>query len=78
MTPPPPTPSPGDAQDMCKWYPVCPMKRFYERGRIDASWVETYCFGDNRQCVRYQMEETRRYHPDNMLPDGNIDERLEG
>jgi len=24
----------------CKWYPVCPMKRFYEAGKIDKKWID--------------------------------------
>ncbi len=60
----------------CRWYPVCPMKRFYESGRLDRSWIERYCRGDNLSCVRFQMEERGEYHPDNMLPDGSIDASL--
>lgn len=61
----------------CKWYQVCPMKRYYENGEIDKKWVENYCFGDNKSCIRYQMEAEGKYHPDNMLPDGTIDKSLE-
>lgn len=60
----------------CKWYPVCPMRKFYEEGRLDKKWVELYCKGDWESCVRYQMEERGEYHPDWMLPDGTIDEGL--
>ncbi|MBW2039586.1 MAG: uracil-DNA glycosylase [Deltaproteobacteria bacterium] len=60
----------------CTWYPVCPMKRFYEEGKLSKEWVELYCKGDWEGCVRYQMEETGEPHPDWMLPDGSIDERL--
>ena len=28
----------------CKWYNVCPMKIFYENGRIDSQWGEDYCY----------------------------------
>lgn len=62
----------------CKWYPVCPMKRFYEQGRLAESWVKDYCHGDWQKCRRYEMEERGQYHPDNMLPDGSIDETLPG
>ena len=61
----------------CKWYPVCPMKRFYEKGKLDKKWIELYCKGDWGNCVRYQMEEEGRLHPDWMLPDGSLDERLQ-
>jgi len=60
----------------CKWYPVCPMKRFYEQGKLDKKWIELYCKGDWESCVRYQMEEKGKVHPDWMLPDGTLDERL--
>lgn len=29
----------------CRWYPVCPMRKFYKRGLLDPSWVELYCKG---------------------------------
>ncbi|MBN1612948.1 MAG: uracil-DNA glycosylase [Deltaproteobacteria bacterium] len=64
--------------DMCKWYPMCPMKRFYEQGQLDKRWIDTYCFGDHEKCVRYRMEEAGEPHPDNMLPDGRTDPRLPG
>jgi uracil-DNA glycosylase len=59
-------------KEVCKWYPVCPMKRFFEKGRLDKKWIELYCKGDWESCVRYRMEENGQFHPDNMLPDGNI------
>lgn len=60
----------------CKWYPVCPMKRSYEKGILDRKWVELYCKGDWESCIRYQMEEKGEFHPDWMLPDGSIDMEL--
>lgn len=60
----------------CKWYPICPMKRFYEEEKLSKEWVELYCKGDWENCIRYQMEERGEPHPDWMLPDGSIDERL--
>jgi hypothetical protein len=52
------------------------MKYYFERGKIDRKWIEEYCHGDWDACVRYQMEERGEQHPDNMLPDGTIDEVL--
>jgi DNA polymerase len=52
------------------------MKHFFEQGRLDRSWIDRYCRGDWTTCVRYQMEETGKDHPDNMLPDGSIAETL--
>jgi len=62
---------------VCKWYVVCPMKRFYEEGKIEWKWIKEYCMGDYKRCVRYRLEEARIPHPDNMLPSGEIDEALE-
>ena len=61
----------------CKWYPVCPMKKFYEEGKLDKRWIELYCKGDWESCIRYQMEEEGRFHPDYMLPDGSLDKKLQ-
>ena len=62
----------------CICYPSCPMKRYYEEGYLQKEWIDRYCQGDWENCVRYQMEESGEFHPDWMLPDGNIDERLQG
>jgi len=48
------------------------MKRSYEQGRLEKKWIERYCKGDYESCVRYQMEERREPHSDNMLPNGEI------
>ncbi len=60
----------------CKWYEVCPMRHFYEQGRLNKYWIDRYCHGDWESCVRFQMEERNEPHPDNMLPDGSIDHNL--
>ncbi|MFW5927641.1 MAG: uracil-DNA glycosylase [Thermoplasmatota archaeon] len=60
----------------CKWYDLCPMKRFYEEDQLDRRWIEFYCKGDWENCVRYKKEKKGEHHPDNMLPDGSIDEDL--
>ncbi|MCD6121349.1 MAG: uracil-DNA glycosylase [Spirochaetales bacterium] len=60
----------------CKWYPVCPVKYFTDRGLIDEKWVKLYCKGNWASCTRYQMEERGKYHPDWMLPDGSLNESL--
>jgi len=60
----------------CRWYPLCPMKRFLEEGSLEGKWIREYCRGDYRRCVRYQMEDKGLKHPDNMLPDGSIDKSL--
>lgn len=60
----------------CKWYPVCPIKRFTDLGIIDDKWVNSYCKGEWKHCIRYQMEEKGEYHPDWMLPDGSFGLKL--
>jgi len=62
----------------CKWYQICPLRRFERQGRLDMSWAEEYCKSDSnwRNCRRYELEESGIYHPDNMLPDGRIDDSL--
>ena len=63
----------------CKWYDICPMKRFYEQGKLDKKWVLNYCKSEKNwlNCKRYQFEAEGKYHPDNMLPNGKINEKLE-
>ncbi|NOZ87253.1 MAG: uracil-DNA glycosylase [Deltaproteobacteria bacterium] len=62
----------------CKWYPVCPMREYYESGMLEKKWIESYCKGNWGKCIRYQMEENGKAHPDWMLPDGTIEEKLSG
>lgn len=54
------------------------MKLYFEEGRLERKWIDRYCRGDWKSCVRYEMEEKGRYHPDWMLPDGSLDENLKG
>ena len=65
-----------ETKNICKWYNVCPMKRFFEEGKLDVRWINGYCKGDYHRCIRRKMEEKGEYHPDNMLPDGTIDGKL--
>ncbi|MBE9469323.1 MAG: uracil-DNA glycosylase [Bacteroidetes bacterium] len=60
----------------CKWYNVCPMKYFSEQGKLEKRWIENYCKGNWKDCIRFQKEEKGIYHPDNMLPNGEIDKKL--
>ena len=60
----------------CKWYQCCPMKVYLEKGKLEKKWVESYCWGDWKDCKRYEMEENGQYHLDWMLPDGTIDQSL--
>ena len=61
---------------ICKWYYCCPVKYYTDQGKLDKKWVENYCLVNNHDCIRYQMEESGRPHPDNMLPNGEIREDL--
>jgi len=54
------------------------MKHYTDAGLLDPKWVETYCKGDWDNCVRYELEERGKPHPDWMLPDGSLDESLRG
>ena len=56
----------------CKWYQACPIKFFVDNDKLDRKWVDDYCLVGNKKCVRYQMEESGKFHPDNMLPNGEI------
>jgi len=49
------------------------MKRYYEKGLLNKRWIDDFCRGNWKNCVRYEMEESGKYHPDWMLPDGNLD-----
>jgi hypothetical protein len=61
----------------CKWYKVCPMAFYFENNKLDRKWVDDYCYGDWKSCRRYYNEENGIPHPDNMLPNGEIDESLQ-
>jgi len=63
-------------KDICIWYDICPMKRFLEKGKLEKKWIDNYCKGNYYLCVRRKMEAEGKYHPDNMLPDGTINEQL--
>ena len=52
------------------------MKRFYEERKLDKKWIEDYRFNNHRGCKRYEAEEKGEFHPDNMLPNGEIDKSL--
>ncbi|MBN2180686.1 MAG: hypothetical protein JW715_02135 [Sedimentisphaerales bacterium] len=62
----------------CKWYNVCPLRRFEKQGKLDYAWSQNFCRTESnwKNCKRYQLEEIGRYHPDNMSPNGKIDKNL--
>jgi hypothetical protein len=61
---------------ICKWYVICPLKKFYEQGKLEKKWIGRYCKGDYKSCARYKLEEKGIPHPDNMLPNGKIRKSL--
>jgi len=61
---------------VCKWYDVCPLRRFESQGRLTAEWAERYCRRNWKDCRRYQLEEQGVSHPDHLMPDGSLDHRL--
>ena len=52
------------------------MKKYHDKGVLNDRWIKKYCWNDWKQCVRFKMEERNETHPDWMLPDGSIDEKL--
>jgi hypothetical protein len=52
------------------------MKRFFQQGKLDKKFVDTYCFNDWKSCKRFQLEEQNIPHPDNLRQNGIIDEKL--
>ncbi|MBN2038756.1 MAG: hypothetical protein JW864_01865 [Spirochaetes bacterium] len=60
----------------CKWYHSCPVKHYTDKGKLERYWIENYCLVGNKNCVRYNLEEKGEYHPDYMLPDGEIKKNL--
>ena len=62
----------------CKWLEYCPLRGFEKQGLIDNRWRNHYCESETnwKNCKRYQMTEKKEPHPDNMMPDGTIDEKI--
>ncbi len=60
----------------CRWFYLCPIKNFYDTGKLSKEWIDQYCKGNWEACIRFQKEKHFIPHPDNMLPDGNIDQNL--
>jgi len=60
----------------CKWCNLCPLRRLEREGKISDKWKKEYCETEQNweNCKRYQMEEKRKPHPNNMMPDGSIKE----
>ena len=63
-------------QKVCKWYNICPIKAFFEKGKVEQELIEKYCFNKGIGCQRMDMEEKGVFEPYNMLPNGKIDQNL--
>lgn len=63
-------------QNECKWFSACPMKHYWEQEKLDSIWIEAYCKSNWKKCIRFFKEENGIFHPDNMLPNGEIDKNL--
>jgi len=55
----------------CKWFSVCPLRKYEQEGVIDGSFRTKYCEGNFLSCKRFQLEEKNIAHPDNLMPDGS-------
>jgi len=65
-----------DRQQVCKWYPICPMKDFYEKGMLAEKWIKEYCLNAAKGCKRYEMIEKGLSCPYWILPNGKEGKRL--
>ena len=63
-------------ENECKWFQICPMTMFFEKGLLEEKYITSYCKSDWNSCIRFQKEEAGIPHPDNMRQDGSIDENL--
>ena len=34
------------SKNICKWYNVFPMKRYFKEGKLDIKWIDGYCKGN--------------------------------
>jgi len=65
-------------KEVCRWYnPTSAMKRAYDAGMLDQKWIDGYCMNGGRNCVRKaRFEEEGYISPDDVLPNGIVDESL--
>lgn len=64
------------SDEKCRWYPACPMKRYYEEGLLEKHYINTYCYDRWESCARYRLEMAGKPHPNWLRQDGVLDERL--
>jgi len=56
----------------CKWFSVCPLRRWEKQGKVSKKWKQHYCLTEDnwKHCKRYQMEAQGIPHV-KILPDGS-------
>lgn len=64
-------------QRVGKWYWVCPVRAYYERGELGKKSIDNYCIAHWESCIRYRMDERGEHHPDYMLLGGGTREELQ-
>jgi hypothetical protein len=35
-----------ETKNICKWYNVCPLKKYFEKGKLDIKWINEYYWGN--------------------------------
>ena len=58
----------------CKYFDICPLRKFEKEGKLSGKWKNTFCATDKNwaNCVRYQETKKGIPHSDNKLPDGKV------
>lgn len=62
--------------DQCDKYKNCPLVEYYEQGKLESEWIELYCRGKWRECVRHLLLENGTPEIGFVMPDGSIEDRL--
>ena len=60
-------------ENVCDHYRNCPIKKFFEKGKLDKKWIDGYCLKRGLNCERRSQAERGYPNPENMLPDGSYD-----
>ena len=63
-------------ENKCKWFDICPLRKFEKEQKLDFKWRDKYCLDDFLHCQRYIETSKGISHPTNMLPDGSVNKSL--
>ena len=63
-------------KNKCKWFNICPLRRFEKERKLNLVWRNKYCLGNFQKCQRYIETLKEVSHPANILPDGSINKSL--